>query len=60
MRIAYYCGMETTISLNADEIHAVLTSLAFAERMYNKTGFTGFADNAKNAYLAIQSQLKNK
>jgi hypothetical protein len=45
------------ISLNGDEIHSILTSLADVERMYAKTGFAGLAENAKNAYLTIQGQL---
>jgi hypothetical protein len=44
------------ITLSGDDIHTVLTSLADVERMYAKMGFTGLADNAKNAYLTILNQ----
>jgi hypothetical protein len=45
------------INIDGATIHTLLTALADAERMYNKVGMTGLAENAANAHKVILASI---
>jgi len=51
-------NQDYTLTLSGDQLHTVMMALGDAERQYRKVGLTGYADNAKAAYLAILSQAE--